>query len=64
MPTELPQDVTLDGELYIGRDRFDETSGLVRTTRADVDTDRRWESIKYMVRGGDAKICAYETRTH
>jgi len=42
---ELPRGRTLDGELYIGRNRFDETSGIVRSLRSP-----RWDEIKYMVR--------------
>ena len=42
---ELPRGRTLDGELYIGRNRFDETSGIVRSLHSP-----RWDEIKYMVR--------------
>lgn len=40
----LPRGRTLDGELYIGRNRFDETSGIVRSLRSP-----RWDELKYMV---------------
>jgi hypothetical protein len=41
---ELPRGRTLDGELYIGRNRFDETSGIVRSLHSP-----RWDELKYMV---------------
>ncbi|GAA6058674.1 hypothetical protein JCM10212_004085 [Sporobolomyces blumeae] len=40
----LPRGTTLDGELYLGRNRFDETSGIVRALRSP-----RWHELKYMV---------------
>ncbi|KAK4055379.1 hypothetical protein OIO90_003217 [Microbotryomycetes sp. JL221] len=46
---ELPRGHSLDGELFIDRGRFDETSGIVRTTVVGVDSDARWQQIKYMV---------------
>lgn len=36
----------LDGELWIGRGRFDELSGIVRSKRA---RDEDWRRVKYMV---------------
>ena len=39
-------DVKLDGELWLGRGRFDELSGIVRTTPPN---DVAWKSVKYMV---------------
>lgn len=42
--TELPQGHELDGELFLGRDRFDETSGIVRSMNSP-----RWTDIRYMV---------------
>ncbi|KAM0790954.1 hypothetical protein ACM66B_004259 [Microbotryomycetes sp. NB124-2] len=45
----FPQGVSLDGELFIDRGRFDETSGIVRTTVPGATNDARWERIKYMV---------------
>lgn len=41
----LPQGHELDGELFIGRDRFDETSGIVRSRLSP-----RWADLRYMVR--------------
>ncbi|GAA5828834.1 hypothetical protein JCM3766R1_003835 [Sporobolomyces carnicolor] len=40
----LPRGKSLDGELYIGRNRFDETSGIVRSLHSP-----RWDELKYMV---------------
>ncbi|GAA5946598.1 hypothetical protein JCM10213_006641 [Rhodosporidiobolus nylandii] len=45
----LPKGTTLDGELFLGRDRFDETSGLVRTTIEGADWEKRWEEMRFMV---------------
>jgi DNA ligase 1 len=39
-------DVVLDGELWIGRKRFQETVSAVRKL---VPTDSEWENVKYMV---------------
>ncbi len=36
----------MDGELWIGRGRFDEASGLVRAGPAD---DRAWRKVRFMV---------------
>ena len=36
----------MDGELWIGRGRFDEVSGLVRAGPAD---DRAWRNVRFMV---------------
>jgi len=41
----LPQE-PLDGELWLGRGRFDELSGLVRK---DVPVDADWRQVRYMV---------------
>ena len=38
--------VAMDGELWIGRGRFDEVSGLVRGLRAD---NRAWRRVRFMV---------------
>ena len=38
--------VPLDGELWLGRGRFDELSGIVRT---DVPVDADWRQLRYMV---------------
>ena len=42
----LPTDVTLDGELYMGRKMFEETSSIVKTQSS---ADERWNSIVFMV---------------
>lgn len=38
--------VAMDGELWIGRGRFDEVSGIVRAGKAD---DRAWRRVRFMV---------------
>ena len=38
--------IPLDGELWLGRGRFDELSGLVRRQRSD---DAAWRAVRYMV---------------
>lgn len=40
----LPTDLTLDGELWMGRGLFEHTSGACRSARQD-----EWERVKYMV---------------
>ncbi len=42
---ELPKDIVLDGELWLGRGRFEETSGAVRSR----EPDARWREMKFMV---------------
>lgn len=42
----LPKDVTLDGELYMGRKMFEETSSIVKTQDS---TDKRWHQLKFKV---------------
>lgn len=42
----LPYDVTLDGELYLGRKRFEETISIVRTQDF---ADNRWAQLRFMV---------------
>ncbi|WFD08609.1 hypothetical protein MVES1_003985 [Malassezia vespertilionis] len=39
----LPPDLSLDGELWVGRNLFDYTSGICRSSRHD-----EWEHVKYM----------------
>ena len=39
-------ETAMDGELWIGRGRFDEVSGLVRAGPAD---DRAWHKVRFMV---------------
>ncbi len=40
------QDQTLDGELFLGRKKFNETSSIVRTQNFQ---DARWRTLKFMV---------------
>ncbi|GAA6002693.1 hypothetical protein JCM10207_007630 [Rhodosporidiobolus poonsookiae] len=42
---KLPRGVTLDGELFLGRDRFDETSGIARRLNAG----DKWNEMRFMV---------------
>ncbi|MEY2507213.1 MAG: ligase 1 [Verrucomicrobiota bacterium] len=42
---ELPRDVALDGELWIGHGKFEETMSIVRSETPD----DRWNSVRYMV---------------
>ena len=42
---ELPRDVVLDGELWIGHGKFEETTSIVRSETPD----DRWKQIRYMV---------------
>ncbi len=42
---ELPRDIVLDGELWIGRGKFEETVSIVRSETPD----ERWKRIRYMV---------------
>jgi DNA ligase 1 len=53
----LPQ-VALDGELWLGRRRFDELSGLVRRSSATLD---HWQAVRYVVfelPGGEGDFAA------
>jgi len=43
--TEFPRDIALDGELWIGHGKFEETMSIVRSETPD----DRWKSIRYMV---------------
>ncbi|KDE04391.1 hypothetical protein, variant [Microbotryum lychnidis-dioicae p1A1 Lamole] len=43
---KLPRGVSLDGEFWLGRDRFDEISGLVRRIEPD---EEDWKPIKFMI---------------
>ncbi|WP_305805463.1 DNA ligase [Stenotrophomonas sp. YIM B06876] len=49
----------LDGELWLGRDRFDETSALVRTTGA---TDSGWRRLRFMVFDAPAHPGTFDAR--
>ena len=42
---ELPRDVALDGELWIGYGKFEETVSIVRSETPD----DRWKSVRFMV---------------
>src|ERR1043166_2609962 len=42
---ELPRDIALDGELWIGHGKFEETISIVRSETPD----DRWKNIRYMV---------------
>jgi len=42
---ELPRDVPLDGELWMGHGKFEETVSIVRSETPD----DRWKTIRYMV---------------
>ncbi|MDP9098193.1 MAG: DNA ligase [Verrucomicrobiota bacterium] len=42
---ELPRDIALDGELWIGHGKFEETMSIVRSE----NPDDRWNRVRYMV---------------
>ena len=42
---ELPHDIALDGELWIGHGKFEETISIVRSERPD----DRWKRVRFMV---------------
>ena len=42
---ELPQDIALDGELWMGRGKFEETIGAVLSQVPD----ERWKRVRFMV---------------
>jgi DNA ligase-1 len=42
---ELPRDVALDGELWIGHGKFEETASIVRSEAPD----DRWKRVRFMV---------------
>ena len=42
---ELPRDIVLDGELWIGHGKFEETISIVRSETPD----DRWKSVRFMV---------------
>jgi DNA ligase-1 len=42
---ELPRDIVLDGELWIGHGKFEETMSIVRSETPD----ERWNRVRYMV---------------
>jgi len=43
--TELPRDIALDGELWIGYGKFEETVSIVRSQAPD----DRWKQVRFMV---------------
>ena len=51
--------IPMDGELWIGRGRFDEVSGLVRAGAAD---DRAWRKVRFMVFDLPAQGGTFEAR--
>lgn len=57
--TRVLPDIPLDGELWIGRGRFDELSGIVRRQSA---TTSDWSNIKYMVFDLPASSEHFDTR--
>src|SRR5262249_2513147 len=56
---ELPGNVALDGELWIGRGKFEET---VSTVRSDTPDDR-WKNVRFMVFDAPHAKGAFEKRT-
>jgi DNA ligase-1 len=52
-------EVPMDGELWIGRGRFDEVSGLVRAGAAD---GRAWRKVRFMVFDLPAEGGTFESR--
>ena len=55
---ELPRDIALDGELWIGHGRFEET---VSTVRAQ-NPDDRWQRVQFMVFDAPVAKGAFEER--
>ena len=55
---ELPQDVALDGELWIGYGKFEET---VSTVRSDTPDDR-WKNVHFMVFDAPKNKGSFEQR--
>jgi DNA ligase 1 len=51
--------VPMEGELWMGRGRFDEVSALVRGTRPDAQA---WEQVRFMVFDLPAERAAFEQR--
>lgn len=54
---DFPKD-HLDGELYLGRDRFDEVSGLVRRS----NSGDKWKNVKFMVFDSPDEKSPFEKR--
>ena len=56
---ELPRDIALDGELWIGHGKFEETTSIVRSETPD----DRWKRVHYMVFDAPAAKGTFEKRT-
>jgi DNA ligase 1 len=57
---ELPRDIVLDGELWIGHGKFEETMSIVRSETPD----DRWKTIRYMVFDAPHVKGTFEERMH
>jgi DNA ligase 1 len=55
---ELPRDVALDGELWIGYGKFEETVSIVRSETPD----DRWKSVRFMVFDAPSAKGTFEER--
>jgi DNA ligase-1 len=55
---EFPRDIVLDGELWIGHGKFEETMSIVRSERPD----DRWKRLRYMVFDAPAAKGTFEQR--
>jgi DNA ligase-1 len=55
---ELPRDIALDGELWIGHGKFEETVSIVRSETPDV----RWKRVHFMVFDAPQAKGAFEER--
>jgi DNA ligase 1 len=56
---ELPRDIALDGELWIGHGQFEETMSIVRSETPD----ERWKRVRYMVFDAPQAEGTFEKRT-
>ena len=56
---QLPANVALDGELYIGRGKFQSTVGVVRKKAA---VDAEWQDISFMVFDAPSAVGGFEQR--
>ena len=56
----LPE-LALDGELWLGRGRFEELSGLVRREAGE---DRAWQQVRYMIFDLPGDTASFELRLH
>ena len=55
---ELPQDIALDGELWMGHGKFEETVSIVRSGKPD----QRWKKVRFMVFDAPQAKGAFEGR--